>query len=177
MKIKPVRDFWMSVIFLVAGLAAILIWTGPIVEEGGTEIFDTRTSGYDLATARAILESLTDRAREMYLGPQRVADTAFPVGLLGTLAFGTIIAARRWSVKIGYALAVFPIAYFAFDMLENAGVATMIRMGADGITEMLVDRVSGFTIWKFRFVNAALVIFLLIWTLRGIAWAIDRRST
>lgn len=177
MKVKPVRDFWMSVVFLVVGLGMILLWTGPIIEEGGVEIFDTRTQGYDLATARMILDSLTDRARDVYLGAQRVADTAFPVGLLGTLAFGMIIAARRWSMALGVALALLPFGYFVFDMLENAGVATMIRMGSGEISEPQVQRVSGFTVWKFRLVNASIVVFLILWIARGIAWVIDRRTT
>lgn len=170
------RAFWALVALMLVGVGVIVFWTGPVIETGGGEMFDTRTGGYDLATAQGILRSLDDRARSTYLVGQRIADTLFPIGLFGTLALGLVLGLRRWSLALALALTLVPAAYFVFDMLENAGVARMILVGVDGITGEQVGRVSGFTVWKFRFVNAALVLFALVWIARGIAALLDRRQ-
>lgn len=176
-----VRVFSTFAGLMLAGLGVLVFWTGPIVEAGGIEMFDTRTGGYDLATAREILRSLDDAARSTYLVGQRIADTVFPIGLLGTLSLGLVLALRRWSLAAALALTLVPAAYFVFDMLENAGVARMILAGPEGITGAQVERVAGFTLWKFRFVNAAFVLFALAWIARLGAWGIaartDRRRT
>jgi len=171
-----VRAFWSLVVLMVVGIGVIVFWTGPIIDTGGVEVFDTRKGGYDLTTAQEILRSLDDRARSTYLVGQRIADTLFPIGLFGALALGLVLGLRRWSLALALALTLVPAAYFVFDMLENAGVAQMIRAGADGITPEQVNRVSDYTVWKFRFVNAALALVALTWITRGIAALNDRRQ-
>lgn len=170
------RAFWALVALMIVGIGMIVFWTGPIIETGGVEIFDTRTGGYDYATAQDILRSLDDRARSTYMVGQRIADTLFPIGLFGTLALGLVLGLRRWSLALALTLTLVPAAYFVFDMWENAGVARMILAGADGITGEQVGRVSDFTVWKFRFVNAALLLVALAWIARGIAALMDRRQ-
>lgn len=168
MRLAPA--FWISVALMLAGVAAIVLWSAPRIEAGGLAPFDTRSGGYGIDDARAFLSALTPAGRAAYLGPQRLADTAFPIGLVGTLALGTVIALRRWSLRLALAAALLPLGYFGFDMLENAAVAGLLRAGPEAITPEAVARASLFTRWKFHFVNAALVVFALAWAAWGVAW-------
>lgn len=170
------RAFWISAALMLAGIAAILLWSAPRIEAGGLEPFDTRTGGYTHADAVAFLAALTDTGRAAYLGPQRLADTVFPIGLLGVLAFGILIAFRRWSMPLAAVAALVPLGFFAFDMLENAAVAGLLRSGAEAITPGEVARADFYTRWKFHFVNASLGLLALGWAARGIGWMRRRRA-
>ena len=79
------RALWLSLALMLAGLALIFLWAAPRIEAGGLAPFDLRTQGYSFAEARAFLTALTPEGRAVYLGPQRVADTIFPVGFAGTM--------------------------------------------------------------------------------------------
>lgn len=162
---------WLSVALTLAGLVLMLTWSVPKIEAGGLAPFDTRTGGYNYSDAVAFLSALTAEGRAAYLGPQRVADTIFPIGLVGVLVLGTVLALRRWSVTLAAAAALVPLGYFVFDMLENAAVAGLLRGGVETVTVEAVARASALTQWKFRFVDASLVILALAWVARGVAWA------
>ncbi len=168
------RAFWFSLALAVLGMAAIVFWTGPKVAAGGLEPFDPRTQGYSFDEAVAILTAQTPEGRAAYLGPQRIADTVFPIGLLGVLALGTFAAFRRWSVGFAAIVALVPLGYFVFDMLENAAVAGLLRAGPGEVTPEAVAWASSATIWKFRLVNAALALFAFGWLARGVARGLGR---
>lgn len=150
--------FQVSVVVAVLGISAILLWTGPMIEAGGLEPFDTRTRGYSHADAVAFLSALTETGRAAYLGPQRIADTVFPIGFASALALGIFLGVRVWTRAGAAVLALVPLVYLAFDMLENAAVAAMLRAGATGVTPAQVAQASALGQWKFTFVNLSLVL-------------------
>ena len=168
--------FWVSLALMLGGMAMILFWTGPQIDAGGLEPFDSRTGGYTHAEAVAFLTALTPDGRAVYLGAQRVADTAFPIGFLGVLAIATYAAFRRWSPALAGAAALFPLGYFVFDMLENAAVAGLLAMPPGAVTPEAVARASGYTVWKFRLVDAALGLLVLGWAMRALAALRSRMS-
>lgn len=157
--------FLASVALALFGFAMMLFGTGPMIEAGGLAPFDTRSFGYSLEDARAFLSALTPEARATYLGPQRIADTLFPIGLLGTLALGALLALRSvlpgrvWS-RAAFLATLPAIAYFIFDMLENAAVAGLLSTPPEALSAATVTHASMLTLWKFRFVWAAIAIFL-----------------
>ncbi|GKY88925.1 hypothetical protein [Sinisalibacter aestuarii] len=161
--------FWLSLALMMAGVALMVLWSAPRIEAGGLRPFDIRTGGYTYDEARAFLAALTPEGLAAYLGPQRLADTIFPIGFLGVLALGIVLGLRRWSVALAVALALVPLGYFVLDMLENAKVAGLLRAGPDGLTPDMVARASAITLWKYRLVNASLAILGLAWAARGVA--------
>jgi hypothetical protein len=167
---------WLSVVLMLVGLVLMFGWSAPRIEAGGLAPFDSRTGGYSYGEAVAFLSALTAEGRAAYLGPQRVADTIFPIGFVGVLALGTVLALRRWSVILAAVAALVPLGYFVFDMLENAAVAGLLRGGVEGLTPEAVARASALTLWKFRFVDVALVLLALAWAARGVAWSRQARG-
>lgn len=167
--------FWLSFALMLAGVAGIVFWAAPRIDAGGLAPFDTRTAGYSYADALAFLEALSPEGRAVYLGPERLADTVFPIGFLGVLALGSYLALRRWSAGLGAVAALVALVYFIFDMLENAAVAGLLKTAPEEVTPEAVARASLFTVWKFHFVNAALVILVLGWSARGIDWMLHKR--
>lgn len=165
---KLVPALWISIALMVTGAAAIFLWSAPRIDAGGLAPFDTRSAGYGYDDAVAFLAALSPEGRAAYLGPQRLADTVFPIGLLGTLALGTLLALRGWSLRLALALTLIPLGYFVFDMLENAAVAGMLRAGAEGIAPEDVAWASLCTRWKFALVNTALLVLGLAWLARGV---------
>ncbi|MGH1368370.1 MAG: hypothetical protein ACRBCL_07105 [Maritimibacter sp.] len=168
--------FWAFVALACVGFCLVFFWAGPMVKADGVVIFDMRTAGYSLAEAQAILAQLSDDARAAYLGPERLADTIFPIGICGTLALGIILGARVWSLPLALGLALVPLGYFIFDMLENAGVARMLLAGPEGIEAEGVARVSQYTQWKFRLVNLSLGLIVVIWGARGVLAQYARKT-
>jgi hypothetical protein len=170
------RAFWISAALMLAGFAAIVFWSAPRIEAGGLEPFDPRTGGYGHAEAVAFLTALTPEGRAAYLGAQRLADTIFPIGFVGVLALGIVLAYRRWSLPLALAASLVPLAYFVFDMLENAAVAGLLRSAPEAVTPEAVAWASACTVSKFRLVTAALALLALGWGLRGLALLRGRRG-
>jgi hypothetical protein len=161
------RLFWLSLALMLTGLALIFFWSVPRIEASGIEPFDVRTGGYSYDEAADFLIALTDAGRAAYLGPQRLADTLFPLGFFGVLASATYLALYvRGRIWAGLTIVV-PGVYLVFDLLENAAVAGLLRAGADGITPEMVERASSFTQWKFLFVNAALFLLAAVVLVRA----------
>lgn len=170
------RAFFAFVAIMLVGFLLVLFWAGPMVTASGVEIFDTRSHGYSFAEAQQILTDLSAAETRAYLLQERIADTIFPVGLLGSLALGLVLGARVWSLSFALGLTLVPGAYFLCDMLENAGVARLLIAGPDGIDPEVVARVSGYTVWKFRLVNAAFALMIGVWGARAIAALVTRNA-
>lgn len=166
----PRAAFWLSFALMLGGMAAMLFVSAPRIDAGGLAPFDTRATGYSYDEAVAFVRALSADGHSAYLGPQRIADTVFPIGFLGVLAFGAFFALHRWSLALALLAMLPPLGYFAFDMLENAAVAGLLRAGPDAITPGMVARASFCTIWKYRLVDAALVVLALGWLARAFAW-------
>lgn len=145
--------------FLVAALGAFLamrLWTMPLIRAGagGRDMFDLLIDGYSPAYVADYLAALGDDARTLYLGPQRLLDTILPVALTGTLATATYLMARRWSLVLGLALALVPLFYFAFDMLENAQLAVILTHRA--ASAEMAEAASRFTMAKAQALRFAI---------------------
>lgn len=165
---KPWPLFWTSFALMLFGMALIFLGSWPVIEAGagGLAAPETRSGGYSEADLAAYVAALTSEARDAYLGPQRIADTLFPLGLLGTLALGTFLALRRFSAAVA-ALASLPaFVYFVFDMIENSSFANVLRFG---VTPELAARADHATRMKFVFIDIALAVLALALVLRLVA--------
>jgi len=143
----------------LGGLIAMRIWTVPLIEAGGLPMLDTRMAGYTPDELRVFLASLGPDARAAYLGPQRVLDTLMPVALTAALGLLIYRLVARWAWWLGAALALVPLGYFAFDMLENAQVAVMLRAG--GASDTMAEAASGYTVAKFEALRATVAVVLI----------------
>jgi hypothetical protein len=162
--------FWSSLALMLAGAAMIFLGTGPEIAAGagGLAAPETRPGGYSAADLSAYLDALTPAARETYLGPQRIADTLFPLGLVGTLVFGTYLGLHRlaWPLTL---LATMPaLIYFAFDMIENSTFAALLAGGS--VSPELAARADWATRMKFLWVDIALALFAAGIVLRAVLW-------
>jgi cytidylate kinase len=155
----------------VAAFLAMRFWTIPAIRAGagGLDMFDLWMDGYSAEYARIFLARLTPEARALYLGPQRVLDTILAVALAGTLAAAGYRLVVGWSWKLAAAMALLPLGYFIFEMMENAQVAALLRRGM--VSDTMAEAASGFTIWKARSLQAALAAVIFAGMARAIAAA------
>lgn len=164
------RLLWLSLALMFAGAAAIFLWTGPALDAatGGLAPPETRPGGYTAEEAGLYLAALGEVGRATYLGAQRVADTVFPIGFAATLALGIYLSFRRCSRVLAAIMALPAPVYFAFDMLENARFAALLR-GWPAFDPALAARASTATVAKFAFVDLSLVLVALGLLTCGIA--------
>ncbi|AHM04028.1 hypothetical protein roselon_01649 [Roseibacterium elongatum DSM 19469] len=156
------RPLLASVAILLLGGGLLQLWTVPTLRQmaGGAALLDTRIAGYDLAAVSTYLTALGPEGRRFYIGPERMADTIFPIGLLGVLGFGTVLALRPVAPRLAPLAALPAVIYFALDMAENAVVARLMMQGPDALRPEAVARASLLTLWKFRLVGAACVVLI-----------------
>jgi len=159
----------------VAALVAMRLWTQPLIEAAGLPMFDLRMAGYNPWEVRAFLASLSAEGRAAYLGPQRVLDTIMPMALTTALGLLVYRLVRRWSWIAGVILALVPLPYFAFDMLENAQVAAILR--ADAVSDTMAEAASRFTVCKAEALRAAVAVILLALAARAGELAFGRGKT
>ncbi len=156
----------------LAGLIAMRIWTLPMIEAAGLPMLDVRMGGYTPDEVRAFLARLGAEGRAAYLGPQRVLDTLMPVALTAALGLLIYRLVARWSWWIGAALALVPLIYFAFDMLENAQVAAILRAPAPSDT--MAETASRYTVAKAEALRAAVAVALVALAARAGERALGR---
>lgn len=163
------RVFWALLALTTALYLAMTLWSLPQLSAlaGGQAMFDLRPSGYDLATARTILDGLGAAGRDFYLRVQQPLDALFPPleALVLSLAF-----LRLYSRAVARPLILLAIAAAAFDLMENVGVATMLRAGPDGVSAEMVAVASRWSVMK-----SASVTFAMLALLAGLAMAGWRR--
>lgn len=162
-----------------AGLVAVClvlmtVWTKPAIMAGanGVPMFDLHNDGYDYDMARAYLADLSEPARRLYLGPQRILDTLFPIGLAGGLALAVYLGLRRNFGRWALVGALVPSAYFCVDMLENAAVAGMLRSPI--LTPEDVELASTYTVLKFQLFEASVLLLLLCIIGQIVRWSLNR---
>lgn len=161
-----------SLALVVLSGLPILLWLAPALAlPDGTPMLDKRIGGYDLAEALAYLSGLGDRARGLYLGAERIADTAFPIGLFGLLAS---LPRLSFGPRLSAAALFVAAVYLGLDLMENAAVAGLLRADPSDITAESVARASLLTQAKFAafFLAAALAALALVmrarlWFKRG----------
>lgn len=162
-----------------AGLAAVClvlmtVWTKPAITAGanGAPMLDLRTEGYDHETIKAYLVDLSEPARRLYLGPQRILDTLFPIGLAGGLALAIYLGLRRNFGRWALVGALLPSAYFYADMLENAAVAGLLRSPI--LTPEDVELASTYTVLKYQLFEASVLLLLLCIIGQIVRWSLVR---
>ena len=165
------RLFWFSLLVGLVGYGMIALWAMPRIDAGGLPIPELHPAGYDLEDMRRFLSALTDAGRAAYLGPERLADTLFPIGLAGALGSGICLVFRRRNPGLAAALALLPLAYLVVDMMENAALARLLRGGAQALTPEAVARASALTVWKYRLIGASVIALLV-----GLALNIPKKT-
>lgn len=163
----------------LAALAAVClilmqVWTKPEITAGanGLPMLDLRADGYGFDAVQAYLAELSEPARRLYLGPQRILDTLFPIGLAGALALGIYLGLRRNFGRWALAGALVPSAYFYADMLENSAVAGLLRSGMILPTD--VELASAYTVLKFQLFYSSVLLLLLCLIGQGVRWSLNR---
>lgn len=132
-----------------------VVWLRP---EGAFPPLDVRLLGYRPEAVEAWLFNLTDRGRELLLGPVRWADTIFPLLLGATLALAAFAIRRPW-------LAALAAVYVVLDLAENVAIAAILRADIDGLDPATVGRASGLTVGKWAVLVP--VVAATIWFWRG----------
>lgn len=172
------RRAWIAVAGF-GGLSALsylsmAVWTMPAIDAGAgnAPMFDLRDEGYNYDTARAYLADLSEPARRLYLGPQRILDTLFPFGLAGALALTIYLCLRRNFGRWALLGALVPAAYFYVDMLENAAVASLMR--APVLLPDDVDAASTYTVLKYQLAYASVLLCLLCIIGQVVRWSLQR---
>ncbi len=148
--------FWLLFAAMVAVYGAMLFWSLPRLEAlaGGLMPFDLRPTGYSLNEAQDLLAALGAEGRAYYLGVQQSLDSAYPAlyAVVMVMAFRALLAGW-W----GRALGLLALAGAAFDYLENARVAVMLRLPPEAVSEAMVAAASLATVAKSATVALALV--------------------
>jgi hypothetical protein len=144
------KVFWLFVITQVVYLTMILV-TIPKISgfANNLKIFDIRQFGYTHQEAIALLKSLGNEGRRMYLYQQIPLDLMYP-GLFGissclVLAY-FLNKLKRIETNYIY-LTILPIISGAFDYLENFSIIAMLNSFPD-VSQNLVSLASIFTIIK-----------------------------
>ena len=141
----------LTALWYLAMLAVGFVWLRP---EGAFPPLETRLLGYRPEAVEAWLLGLTERGRDLLLGPFRWASTLFALLLGATLALAAFAIDRRW-------LAALALVYVLLDLAETAAVAAILRAGADGVDPAMIGRASGLTIGKWAVLLPVLA--ALIW--------------
>jgi hypothetical protein len=161
--------FWTVFAVTMAVYLTIVLWTLPHLQQmaGGLAAFDLRPMGYSPAEARAVVGALGAAGADYYLNVQHWLDTAYPglMALVLVLAFRWL--ARGWLVWVLGAGAVIAA---LFDYLENHAVAVMLRAGPDGLSDVMVESASRWTVLKSASSTIVFVALLVLLLLAGWRW-------
>jgi hypothetical protein len=160
------RLFWALLLLTLAVYGVMLLWSLPTVSRaaGGLAPFDMRPNGYSFAEAEAFLAALSKEGLEFYQEVQQRLDLVYPALISLTLLFAIVGSMPRWigAWRWGAVLLTLPIA--GFDYLENHAVASMLELGAAGLTPQLVEQASQCTVLKASFTtfSMSILVFLLL---------------
>lgn len=156
--------FWALFAVTLAVYLAILVWSLPAIaaEADGLRPFDLRPQGYSFDEAREFLTALSDRGRELYLGPQQWLDTAYPLLLALTLSLAFLRLAPPGRVWLALLAAAIACAGTVFDLMENAQVRALLRQDPAEITAEAVAAASNATVVKSLCHTAAFVALILL---------------
>ena len=152
--------FWGLFALMSAVYATMVFWSLPRLSAmaGGVQMFDLRPMGYSFDEAQAILAALGDVGIQFYVQVQHKLDTVYPALLALTLIWAFQALFRRRAAQV---LSVLAAGAAACDYSENARVATMLKAGADGIDNAMVEAASFWTIAKSGLTTIALIALLV----------------
>ncbi len=147
---------WMVTLAAIAIYIFMLSVSLPHLAEmaGGMPMFDMR-AGYDLDTARTILERLGEDGRRYYADVQHALDSFYPPLMALAVSYWMWRAAPRWrgaglplSNLVLVLLTIIAACSAVFDLTENGLVGRMLTAGPDAVTAETVGLASGFTLAK-----------------------------
>jgi len=169
--------FWFVVVLTLAVYAVMVVHTLPAiaVAAGGLAAFDLRPTGYSFDEAVAFLSALSPTGRQIYTGPQRLLDLAYPALLAMTTAWAIIRLAPTRLGRGKYLLAATAIPGMIFDYLENIGVGEMLAMPLSELTAEQVSSLSIISQMKALFGTVSLSILLVLLIGYGVAWLRKRQ--
>ena len=169
--------YWVLVAATLGVYLAMVLWTLPKLSAaaGGLAPFDLRPTGYSLAEARAFLAALGPGDVAFYRDTQHRLDAFYPALLAAVLAIGLYRLTRNWPRLARVAVVATAVLGGAFDYLENAAVAAMLRAGADGLTTELAGAASRWTMLKSAAATVALAALFTLLLTRLLSWARTRR--
>ncbi len=145
----------LTAVWYLGTLVASFVYLRP---EGAFPPLDSRLLGYRPEAVEAWLMGLTERGRDLLLGPFRWADALFAILLGATLSLAAFATRRRW-------LAGLALVYVVLALAENAAIAAILRAGVEGLDPAMVGRASGLTVGKWA---------VLIPTLGAVIWFSQR---
>jgi hypothetical protein len=171
-----VQSRWFRLVLILLTLATAIIWlvmnlvTVPHLQglSGGLAIFDMRPLGYDLESAKTLLNALGLEGKSYYLDRQQALDSVFPA-----LVFAMVAG---WNIRLAAALKEtglhMPVplvaAFVAIGLIgavgdygENGAVRQMLLAGANQISEAQVRAASAMDMTKFIFDIAAFLILMV----------------
>ncbi|GFE63086.1 hypothetical protein [Litoreibacter roseus] len=144
-----------------AGLTALLYGGlsyfsfGPLRREAnGLLGFDLQTFGFEAIAGLDYLTVLSPVGRALYLSTVWPLDTAFIVALTCLFALVT----RKMPHRL--AIIVATLAFAAFDLTENATVASVMRVPVEVVTPDVITLIGTFTTLKFLTLTLAVVLLL-----------------
>ena len=138
------RLFWFIVAVTLAVYGVMIFWSIPRIssQAGGLAVFDMRPGGYSFEDAKAFLAALSPEGAAFYIDVQHQLDTAYPALLALTLGWSILrLAPARWGLW-RWLLAATALPGMAFDYWENLNVSEMLKLGASGITPLMVEAAS-----------------------------------
>lgn len=156
--------FW-TLFFLTAAIYAVIVgWSLPVISAAadGLAPFDMRPGGYQLEEARAFLQALNAEGADFYRTVQHRLDLFYPPMLALALFLAIVGLAPRQLGLWRYVLGAVALPIAAFDYLENRAIAAMLDAGADGLTEMLVEEATRWTVLKSLATTVSMLLLLLM---------------
>lgn len=142
------RIFWFVLAALLVAWLSMNLWTAPRIEElsGGLRLLEMRFTGYSFDEAQGFVAAIGKEGAALYLGAQLLLDMIFPP-LLATVLF---LGYRKLFPGLpGLIIGTASLSSVVVDYLENAAVAAMLRVGADGLTPEMAATASQWTIFKW----------------------------
>ncbi len=160
--------FWLLTAATVGVYVTMLVWSLPTISRAASGLtpFDMRPGGYTFDEARAFLAALSADGNAFYRKVQHRLDLFYPALLGATLFFAiALLTPASWG-QWRWLLAAAAIPGAIFDYMENHAVATMLRLGAEGVTPVEVATASRWTVLKSQSTTVAMAILLallLLW--------------
>lgn len=163
------RLYWLIAAATLSVYAVMVLWSLPKISTAASGImpFDMRPGGYSFVQAQGFLAALDPDATAFYLTTQLRLDLLYPALLMLTLVFGCYrLGLAGWRRGLAHLFAAFALAGVAFDYLENAAIAGMLKAGATGILPQEVAQASQWTMLKSGATSVAgigLLVLLATW--------------
>ncbi len=155
--------YWVLFAATLMVYLAMVAWTLPQIaaEAGNQQPFDLRLGGYSFDEASAFLAALTPEGRALYLGAQHNLDMFYPAMMALVLLFPLVRFTQNWPAVARFLAVIILFGGAAADYVENALVAKMLHIGAEGLTVSAVKTASFWTLTKSVCTTVAFLVLLV----------------